>query len=39
VPALIGNNVAAFSIDLTPDGATFMQQTLVAATERRHGSH
>src|SRR5262245_46181459 len=27
--SLIGNNVAAFSIDLTPDGATFMEQTLV----------
>jgi len=27
--SLIGNNVAAFSIDLTPDGATFMQKTLV----------
>jgi hypothetical protein len=26
--SLIGNNVAAFSVDLTPDGATFMQQTL-----------
>jgi len=25
----VGNNVAAFSIDLTPDGATFMQQALV----------
>ncbi|MGE0320339.1 MAG: hypothetical protein AB7I44_19680 [Hyphomicrobiaceae bacterium] len=28
--SLIGNNVAAFSIDLTPDGAMFMEQTLVA---------
>src|SRR6478672_5242485 len=27
--SLVGNNVAAFSIDLTPDGATFMQETLV----------
>jgi len=27
--SLIGNNVAAFSLDLTPDGASFMQQTLV----------
>lgn len=27
--SLIGNNVAAFSLDLTPDGATFMQKTLV----------
>jgi hypothetical protein len=27
--SLIGNNVAAFNIDLTPDGATFMEQTLV----------
>ena len=29
--SLIGNNVAAFSLDLTPDGASFMQQTLVGA--------
>lgn len=29
--SLIGNNVAAFSIDLTPDGAMFMEQTLVGA--------
>lgn len=28
--SLIGNNVAAFSIDLTTDGAGFMEQTLVA---------
>ncbi len=28
--SLLGNNVAAFSIDLTADGATFMQKTLVA---------
>ncbi len=27
--SLLGNNVAAFSVDLTPDGATFMQKTLV----------
>lgn len=27
--SLIGNNVAAFNLDLTPDGATFMQKTLV----------
>lgn len=27
--SLVGNNVAAFSIDLTPDGATFMRKTLV----------
>lgn len=27
--SLIGNNVAAFSLDLTPDGAIFMEQTLV----------
>ena len=27
--SLVGNNVAAFSVDLTPDGATFMEQTLV----------
>ncbi|UHD15080.1 hypothetical protein [Thiocapsa bogorovii] len=27
--SLIGNNVAAFNMDLTPDGATFMQKTLV----------
>lgn len=27
--SLIGNNVAAFSIDLTTDGAAFMEQTLV----------
>jgi len=28
--SLIGNNVAAFSLDLTADGATFMQKTLVS---------
>lgn len=27
--SLIGNNVAAFSLDLTTDGASFMEQTLV----------
>ena len=27
--SLLGNNVAAFSLDLTPDGAAFMEQTLV----------
>ncbi len=27
--SLIGNNVAAFNLDLTPDGAAFMEQTLV----------
>lgn len=27
--SLLGNNVAAFNLDLTPDGATFMQKTLV----------
>jgi hypothetical protein len=27
--SLVGNNVAAFSLDLTPDGASFMEQTLV----------
>lgn len=27
--SLVGNNVAAFSIDLTTDGATFMRKTLV----------
>ena len=27
--SMLGNNVAAFSLDLTPDGASFMQQTLV----------
>ena len=32
--SLIGNNVAAFSLDLTPDGATFMQQTLVGRDGR-----
>ena len=32
--SLIGNNVAAFSIDLTPEGATFMQQTLVGRDGR-----
>lgn len=32
--SLIGNNVAAFSIDLTPDGATFMEQTLVGRDGR-----
>lgn len=26
--SLVGNNVAAFSLDLTPDGASFMEQTL-----------
>ncbi len=29
--SLIGNNVAAFSLDLTPDGASFMEQTLVGS--------
>lgn len=29
--SLIGNNVAAFSLDLTTDGATFMEKTLVDA--------
>jgi len=29
--SMVGNNVAAFSIDLTPDGATFMQQALVGS--------
>lgn len=29
--SLIGNNVAAFSIDLTTDGASFMEQTLVGS--------
>lgn len=32
--SLIGNNVAAFSLDLTPDGATFMQQTLAGQDGR-----
>jgi len=32
--SLIGNNVAAFSIDLTPEGASFMQQTLVGRDGR-----
>jgi hypothetical protein len=32
--SLIGNNVAAFSIDLTPDGASFMEQTLVGRDGR-----
>ena len=27
--SMVGNNVAAFSLDLTPDGAIFMEQTLV----------
>jgi len=27
--SLVGNNVAAFSLDLTPDGSTFFQKTLV----------
>ena len=31
---MIGNNVAAFSLDLTPDGATFMEQTLVGRDGR-----
>lgn len=32
--SLIGNNVAAFSIDLTADGATFMEQALVGRDGR-----
>ena len=32
--SLIGNNVAAFSLDLTPEGASFMEQTLVGRDGR-----
>jgi len=32
--SLIGNNVAAFSLDLTTDGASFMEQTLVGKDGR-----
>jgi hypothetical protein len=32
--SLIGNNVAAFSMDLTTDGASFMEQTLVGKDGR-----
>ena len=32
--SLLGNNVAAFSLDLTTDGASFMEQTLVGKDGR-----
>ena len=32
--SLLGNNVAAFSLDLTTDGATFMEKTLVGTDGR-----